>query len=157
MKVYTYLAIALGMIGSSLGYSAIFTLPPRQLDPPPANSNLAVPPTTGSNGLHFNPVYGCMIPSKDAKLRYCRKDDDFFDPAPFQASGAGQAYLDWFKTVDKSSSKWQHRNSKLAYFVQELLGWMDSDCSWGYHDCDNLPNCDDILTIIGDKDAAQQV
>ena len=73
---------------------------------------------------------------------------EFFNTKHFFESGAAEWYVQWTRSIDKTSSAWTDKVSEPQYFATEQLRWMDMDCGVTHRGCINMPTCDDILKRV---------
>lgn len=95
---------------------------------------------------------------KQSKVNDCH-DTTFFDPtaANWEASGAGQFYVDWVNGYDKSSDKWKNKNSEVELFAHDYLTRPDQILC-GVMQCDGMPSCAEVLNYMeNDKEEARRV
>ena len=73
-------------------------------------------------------------------------------------SGAGEAYVDWMKCVDKESDAWRLRKSEPDFFMKTVPQFPDNvECSVELKGCQNIPSCGDILSRVRDKHFTRQI
>ncbi|KAL8929146.1 MAG: hypothetical protein Q9172_000581 [Xanthocarpia lactea] len=143
MRVGDYLTVALAVSGIFPGHSAALMLPPKQLDPTPAVNVTAIP--LSERGLNL----------------YCRssaEDNAFFAPTKenWRSSGAGEKYKNFAASMVKHP-EWAGRKTEPYLFAKMRLGREGFECGVGLRGCTLRPTCDEVLTVLGDRDEARWV
>ena len=88
----------------------------------------------------------------------CDNHDGFWDNENEEESEWGIALYQWTKNVDKESPEWLGRSSEASFFAQDVLGLENFDCGIGINNgCDQMPDCDTVLTRVVDKYDARRV
>ncbi len=143
MKLYYYLPIALSMFGLLPEQSMT-----RHLSPKPLIS-------TSTDLATVAP-----LPKREL-TKYCDSSDAdaaFFKPTQenWRGSRAGERYLEFTRNMTQSP-EWADKGSEPFLFAERSIGWHGFACGVDNNGCDKRPNCDDVLTRLGDKDEARLV
>lgn len=135
------------MLSAFPRYSIGATLYPKKLEAVPAVPHVDAPQANRTKaplrdqGTHL---------TKRLYQYYCSDHGGFFDltPANWFASNAGQKYMEFTRSIDKTSVEWTSRVTEPAFFAKRTLRLDVFDCGITHRGCKGLPTCDEVLTRI---------
>ena len=91
-------------------------------------------------------------------VQACDNHDGFWDLENEEASDWGVALYQWSMNIDKTTREWMERTSEVHFFVQDVLGIEGFECGIGIDmGCDQMPDCDTVLTRAVDPHDARRI